>query len=85
MIKIVYTDYFAEFLKQFDINKQEAIKKIIIDYCDHRKLLPRPKSSSLRKNIKKVALSEVNVVIVYVDLDDSWLILTGFEMFERVA
>jgi len=85
MITIVYTEYFDTFLNEFDKEKQELIKKIIKDYCDHKILLPRPKSSSIKKDIQKVALHDANVIIFYVVLDDSWLILTGVEMMDRVA
>ena len=85
MISIVYTDTFDGFLKKFDEKKQELIKKVIIDYCDHKILLPRPKSSALRKQIQKVAIPEVGVVIFYLDLHNTWILLTGIEIFDRVA
>ena len=85
MITIVYTEFFDVFLHQFDEQKQELIKKIIEDYCDHKILLPRPKFSSIKKDIQKVVLYDANVVIFYIVLDDSWLILTGVTMPDRVA
>ena len=85
MIKILYTENFNKFVKKFSDEKQKLIKKIIEDYCDHKKLLPRPKASAIRKEIKKVALYEADVVIFYLELDDAWLILTGVENFERAA
>jgi len=85
MIKIYYTDDFDEFVKKFPQEKQDLIKKIIEDYCDHNVLLPRPKPSAITKEIQKVLLLHANVVIFYVVLDDTWLILTGVEVFERVA
>ena len=85
MIKIYYTENFDEFVKKFPKEKQDLIKKIIEDYCDHNILLPRPKSSAISGEIQKVAILPANVVIFYLELDDTWLILTGVEMFERVA
>lgn len=85
MIKVDFTEYFDVFLKQFDTDKQELIKKIILDYCDHKKLLPRPKPSPFRKDIQKVALHEAGVVIFYCDFGDMWLILTGVVIHDRAA
>jgi len=85
MIKIHYTQYFDDFLNEFNTTTQDLIKKIITDYCDNKILLPRPKSSSLKKEIQKVALPDVGIVIFYLDLDDVWLILNGVKMFDRVA
>lgn len=85
MIKIIYTENFKGFLDNFDAEKQELIKKILTEYCDHQILLPRPKASSFRKDIKKVAIHESNIVVFYLELDDTWLLLTGVEMFDRAA
>lgn len=85
MIKIWYTEYFDKFLKQFDDEQQELIKKIIEDYCDNKVLAPRPKHSPLKKENKKVALPNANVVIFYLELNDTWIILDGIKMFDRVA
>ena len=85
MIKIYYTDYFDEFVKKFPKDRQDLIKKIIEDYYDHNVLLPRPKPSAITKEIQKVLLLQANVVIFYLELDDTWVILTGVEMYERAA
>jgi len=85
MIQIHYTEYFVEFVGQFPKEKQELIKKIIEDYCDHKKLLPRPKASAISKEIQKVAIHEADIVIFYVDYSVSWLILKGVKIHERAA
>jgi len=85
MIKIYYTEYFDEFVKKFPKARQDLIKKIIEDYCDHNVLLPRPKPSAIMDEIQKVGILQANIVIFYLELDDTWVILTGVEMFERVA
>lgn len=85
MIKIYYTERFDKFVKQFQKDKQDLIKKIIEGYCDHKIPLPRPKQSAIIKEIQKVAIHEVGIVIFYVDLDDTWLVLNGVKMFDRVA
>jgi len=85
MIRIFYTEYFQEFLNKFPPEKQDLIKEIIKKYCDHAVLLPRPKSSGLHKNIQKVAIPEANVIIFYVNANDTWVIFTGVEMFDRAA
>jgi len=85
MIDITFTQYFQDFLDQYDEEKQEKIKDIVKDYCDHKKLLPRPKTSALRRNVQKVALKAVVVVIFYIDFGTSWLILTGIAIPKRVS
>jgi hypothetical protein len=85
MIGIDYTQYFDDFLKTFDEPKQKKIKDIVQDYCDHKTLLPRPKTSTLSNGVQKVALQDVDVVLFYVDLGISWLILTGVEIPRRAA
>jgi len=85
MIKIYYTEYFNEFVGQFTEDKKNLIKKIIVDYCDHKKLLPRPKASSISKEIQKVAIDEAEIIIFYVDLGDAWLILNGVKIHRRAA
>ena len=85
MININYTQYFQDFLDQFDQAKQDKIKDIIKDYCDHKILLPRPKPSVLSNNVQKVALQSVDVVIFYIDFGTSWLVLDGIEIHKRAA
>ena len=85
MIDINYTQYFADSIDQFDEEKQDQIKNIIKDYCDHKKLLPRPKTSALRRNVQKVALQDVDIVIFYIDFGTSWLVLTSVPIPKRVA
>ena len=85
MIHIIYTQYFQDFLDTFDQEKQELIKRVIEDYCDGAVLLPRPEKSRLNPEIKKVAIHDADIVIFYVEVDDTWAILTGIEIPDRVA
>jgi len=77
--------YFNEFVESFDGDKIKLIKQIIEDYCDHKKLLPRPKASSITKEIQKVAIHEAEIIIFYVDLGAAWLILQGEKIHRRAA
>ncbi|MEX0855192.1 MAG: hypothetical protein WD018_05455 [Nitrosopumilaceae archaeon] len=85
MIHIVYTQYFKDFLEQFKPEKQNLIKNIIEKYCDGAVLLPRPESSRLQPEILKVAIPEASVIMFYIEIDNTWFILTGIPMFDRVA
>ncbi len=85
MIHIIYTQYFQDFLDTFDLQKQELIKKIITDYCDGAILLPRPEKSKLNPQIQKVAIHDADIVIFYVEVDGTWIILTGIEIPKRAA
>ena len=58
---------------------------MIKDYCDGAISLPQPKKSLLNSEIKKVAIHDVDIVIFYVEVDNTWIILTGVEMHDRVA
>ncbi len=85
MIRILYSEYFKEFLDKFPTEKQELIKEIIKKYSKHAVLLPRPKSSGIHKDIEKVAIPEAKVIIFYVNAGDTWVIFTGVKMFDRAA
>jgi len=85
MIHIIYTQYFNDFLEQFKTEKQDLIKNIIEKYCDGAVLLPRPESSRLHPEVQKVALPEASVIMFYLEADNTWFILTGIKMFDRIA
>ncbi len=85
MIRVFYTDYFQKFLDEFPTEKQDLIKEIIRKYCDHAVLLPRPKRSGVHRNIQKVAIPDAKIIIFYVNAGNTWILLTGVKMFDRVA
>jgi len=85
VIRILYTEYFQEFLDKFPTEKQRLIKIIIRKYCDHAVLLPRPKRSGVHRTIQKVAIPDAKVIIFYVNAGNTWILLTGVEIFDRAA
>ncbi len=86
MIEVYLSNQFTDnFLNQFTTDKQELIKKIIIEYADGKVLLPRPKDCKTKKERKKVALPDANVIVIYDDFGDRWNLIDGAKMFDRAA
>lgn len=86
-IKITYTvPNFENFLKQFDKEKEEAIKKRMRDYADE--VYPLPFTHACKEVgdfAQKILLPDFEVVIIFDKFDNEWVLIEGYSYYPRVG
>lgn len=86
-IRVKYSKpHFQNFLNQFDDEKIENIKNRMKDYANEVYPLPITKPcKEIGEHALKILIPDLEVVIIFDDYGDLWVLIEGYSYFPRVA